>query len=84
MFLAVCKLVPRDEIRPSDPDAGAHSLLSMISWILSHHVIHRIFGPAQLNIEIKDRFGQPVIPREWFLVPLVVVDELVDKSKMER
>jgi hypothetical protein len=56
----------------------------MTSWILSHHVIHRIFGPAQLNIEIKDRFGQPVIPREWFLVPLVVVDELVDKSKMER
>ena len=38
MFLAVCKLVPRDEVRPSDPDAGANSSLSMISWILCHPV----------------------------------------------
>ena|ERR1700733_2292789 len=45
------------------------------------NVIHRIFGPAQLNIEIKDRLGQPVIPHEWFLVPLFVVDEAVDKIK---
>jgi hypothetical protein len=45
------------------------------------NVIHRIFGPAQLDVEIKDRFGQPVIPREWFLVPLFVVDEAVAKIK---
>ena len=38
MFLAVCKLVPRDEVRPSDPDAAANSSLSMISWILCHPV----------------------------------------------
>ena len=30
------------------------------------NLIHRIFDPARLDIEIKDRFGQPVIPREWF------------------
>ena len=29
------------------------------------NLIHRIFGPARFDIEIKDRFGQPVIPREW-------------------
>jgi hypothetical protein len=34
------------------------------------NLIHRIFGAARLDIQIKDRFGQPVIPREWFLVPL--------------
>jgi Meiotically up-regulated gene 113 len=45
------------------------------------NLIHRIFGPARLDIEIKDRFGQPVIPREWFLVPLFVVDEVVDKIR---
>ena len=45
------------------------------------HLIHRIFGPARLDIEIKDRFGQPVIPREWFLVPLFVVDEVIDKIR---
>ena len=38
MLLAACKLVPRDLVRPSDPDAGANSSLSMISWILSHPV----------------------------------------------
>ena len=45
------------------------------------NLIHRIFGPARLDIEIKDRFGQPVIPREWFLVPLFVVDEVIDKIR---
>jgi hypothetical protein len=45
------------------------------------NVIHRIFGPARLDIEIKDRFGHPVIPREWFLVPLHVVDEAVERIK---
>lgn len=44
-------------------------------------LIHRVFGPAQLNIEIKDRFGNPVVPREWFLVPLFVVDEVVERIK---
>jgi len=44
-------------------------------------IIHRIFGHAKLDIEIKDRFGQPVIPREWFLVPLFIIDELVDKIR---
>ncbi|MGF7213533.1 hypothetical protein GGE65_008178 [Skermanella aerolata] len=45
------------------------------------NLIHRIFGAARLNIEIKDRFGQPVIPREWFLVPLFVIDEAVKRIK---
>jgi hypothetical protein len=45
------------------------------------NLIHRIFNPAQLNIEIKDRFGNPVIPREWFLVPLFVIDEAVDRIR---
>ncbi len=45
------------------------------------NLIHRIFGPARLDIEIKDRFGQPVIPREWFLVPIFVVDQAVDMIK---
>jgi hypothetical protein len=35
------------------------------------NLIHRIFGAARLDIEIKDRFDQSVIPREWFLVPLL-------------
>lgn len=45
------------------------------------NLIHRIFDPARLDIEIKDRFGNPVIPREWFLVPLFVIDDAVEKIK---
>lgn len=44
-------------------------------------LIHRFFERAQLDVQIKDRFGQPVVPREWFLVPLFVIDELVEKIK---
>jgi hypothetical protein len=28
-------------------------------------------------LTIEDRFGHPVKPREWFLVPLHVIDEAV-------
>ena len=45
------------------------------------NLIHRIFDAARLDIEIKDRFGLPVIPREWFLVPLSVVDEAIGKIR---
>jgi T5orf172 domain len=45
------------------------------------NLIHRVFDPARLDIEIKDRFGNPVVPREWFLVPLFVIDEVVEKIK---
>ena len=45
------------------------------------NLIHRIFGKARLDIEIKDRFGMPIIPREWFLVPLFVVDDAIEKIK---
>ncbi len=45
------------------------------------NLIHRIFEPARLDIEIKDRFGNPVVPREWFLVPLFVIDEAVGKIR---
>lgn len=45
------------------------------------NLIHRIFAPAKLDIEIKDRFGNPVVPREWFLVPLHIIDQAVEKIK---
>ncbi|WP_417675157.1 GIY-YIG nuclease family protein [Roseibium sp.] len=44
-------------------------------------LLHRVFAAARLNIEIIDRFGNPVVPREWFLVPLFVIDEVVEKIK---
>lgn len=45
------------------------------------NLIHKFLSCARLDVEIKDRFGNPVVPREWFLVPLFVIDELVEKIK---
>lgn len=43
------------------------------------NIFHRLFGSAQLELTIEDRFGHPVRPREWFLVPLPVIDEAVQR-----
>jgi hypothetical protein len=45
------------------------------------NLIHRIFEPARLEIEVTDRFGRPVMPREWFLVPLAAIKDAVEKIK---
>jgi hypothetical protein len=44
-------------------------------------LIHRVFAAAQVDLTISDRFGHPVKPREWFLVPLVVIDEVVTRIR---
>jgi hypothetical protein len=44
-------------------------------------LLHRFFSAARLDVEIPDRFGRPVKPREWFLVPLHVIDEVVSRIK---
>lgn len=41
------------------------------------NIFHRLFGAAQLDLMIEDRFGNPVKPQEWFLLPLHVIDEAV-------
>lgn len=45
------------------------------------NLIHRIFAPARFEIEVMDRFGNPVSPREWFLVPLHAIDDAVEKIR---
>lgn len=45
------------------------------------NLIHKFFEPARLDLQIKDRFGQPVTPREWFLVPRFAIDDAVGKIK---
>lgn len=55
--------------------------LSNINRTKLENLIHRIFDPARLDIAIKDRFGNPITPREWFLVPVFVVDEAVERIR---
>lgn len=45
------------------------------------NLFHRLLAPAQLDLTIEDRFGNPVKPREWFLVPLQVIDEAVSRIR---
>jgi Meiotically up-regulated gene 113 len=65
----------------ADVEVVATYQLFNISRAKLENLIHRVFGPARLDIEIMDRLGRPILPREWFLVPLFVVDEVVDKIK---
>ena len=65
----------------ADVEIVATYELYNINRVKLENLIHRVFAPAQLDIEIKDRFGRPVVPREWFLVPLFIVDEVVERIK---
>jgi hypothetical protein len=80
------------EIRISGADKDATYLLADVEVIATYklhninrvkmeNLFHRIFSSAQIDISIDDRFGNPVKPREWFLVPLQVIDEAVDRIK---
>ncbi len=65
----------------ADVEVIATYVLSNINRAKLENIIHRFFEPAKLSIEIQDRFGTPIVPREWFLVPLFVIDEAVEKIK---
>ncbi len=45
--------------------------------------VHRVFASAKLQMRIPDRFGNSVEPREWFIVPLAVIDEVMKRIQDE-
>ncbi|MDR0250043.1 MAG: GIY-YIG nuclease family protein [Burkholderiales bacterium] len=65
----------------ADVEVVATYKLVGINRVKLENLIHRIFAPAQLDLTIQDRFGRPVQPREWFLVPLHVIDEVVQRIR---
>lgn len=44
-------------------------------------LIHKVFAPALFDLSIPDRFGNPVKPREWFLVPISAINEAVERIR---
>lgn len=44
-------------------------------------MLHRVFAPALLDLTIEDRFGKPVHPKEWFLVPLEAIDDAIGRIR---
>jgi hypothetical protein len=65
----------------ADVDIVARYKLFNINRTRFESLIHRIFQSARLDIEVKDRFGNPVVPSEWFLVPLFAIEEAVQRIK---
>jgi len=63
----------------ADVEIVACYKLARINRTKLENIFHRIFASAQLDLTIPDRFGNPVKPQEWFLVPLNVIDEAVDR-----
>jgi hypothetical protein len=45
-------------------------------------LLHQFFAPARLDVDLQDRFGEKVVPREWFLVPLPVIEEAIGMLKL--
>jgi len=58
---------------------ATYKLSQRINRIKLEGILHRVFASAQLDLEIKDRFNNPVRPKEWYLVPLQVIDEAVTR-----
>ena len=40
-------------------------------------LVHHFFDEARLDIEIKDRFGKAIKPREWFLLPIPIIEQAI-------
>lgn len=62
-----------------DVEIVASYKLASINRNKMEKLFHRIFAPARLDLTIYDRFGVPVQPQEWFLVPFNVIDEAVQR-----
>ena len=45
------------------------------------NLLHRFFGECCLNIDLYDENKKRINPREWFVVPLLVIDEVIELVK---
>ena len=65
----------------ADVEIVATYQLFNVNRVKLENLIHKFFEPARFDLEMKDRFGRPFRPREWFLVPLDAIDEAVRRIK---
>jgi hypothetical protein len=52
-----------------------------IDRVKLEHLLHEFFAAVRLDIEITDRFGKNVRPREWFLLPQAIIGEAVARLR---
>lgn len=65
----------------ADVEIVAEYKLANVNRKALEAVLHKFFASVRLDLQLKDRFGSGVEPREWFLVPLTVVDEAIQRIK---
>jgi hypothetical protein len=76
------------ETRIADAENDATYLLAQVEVVAEYrlhnlnrtkleNIFHRLFSAVQLDLTIADRFGKPVKPREWFVVPLQAINDAV-------
>jgi len=41
------------------------------------HLLHRVLADAKLDVTLTDKEGRSYIPTEWFIVPLDIIDQIV-------
>lgn len=63
----------------SDVEVVATFKLANINAKRLEALIHKFFAGARLDLKIQDRFGIEVESREWFLLPINVIEEAIEK-----
>ena len=61
----------------ADVDVVATYKLFDINRPKLERLIHGVLDAVRFDTAIPDRFGNSVRPREWFMVPLPIIDEIV-------
>jgi len=61
----------------ADVEVVATYELYNINRVRLEALLHRFLTPARLDLELPDRFGKLVRPREWYLIPLSAIDQVV-------
>jgi hypothetical protein len=65
----------------ADVEIVATYKISNINSYKLESLVHRFFAKVCLNVDIYHKKGQRITPREWFVVPLKVINEAVDLIK---
>lgn len=77
------------EERIKDAEKQATYLMAPVNYITSwkclnmsantfESLLHKLFGHVCLDIEVKDFEGKIQRPKEWFIVPLPIIEQAVD------
>lgn len=62
----------------ADVTVVASYTLSNINPPKLENLLHSFFAEARLDVALHDRFGETVEPREWFMLPLGVINRTME------